>query len=446
MSGSTSITPKQRTAGTIARRSVLTGAAATIAAAGTAGRAAAQPTHHRPGGHRATDWVGSWAASPSAVPATALTRLQDQTIRNVVKLSLGGPALRIRLSNEFGDAALRVGEVRVARRAGSTGTDSRPATDRPVRFGGSASVLIPAGAPAVSDPVDLDLPDGAELVISIYLPERTPISSVHSYALQENAIAAGNVTSDRSLTPTDRPQQWWLLSEISVRTRSEPASIIALGDSITDGGKSTVGANHRWPDELAKRLRSDRRGEDLGVINAGISGNRLLFDPNPPAGSDAEAFALYFGPSALRRFDRDVLAQPGASFLITLLGVNDLGHPGTVAPVSETVTADEIIAGHRQLISRAHDAGLKAFGGTIMPFKDDTLGFWNETNGAKRNAVNAWIRSSGEYDAVIDFAEATADRSDPDRLASRYDSGDGLHPNDAGCAAMAAAVPLKLFR
>jgi lysophospholipase L1-like esterase len=171
-----------------------------------------------------------------------------------------------------------------------------------------------------------------------------------------------------------------------------------------------------------------------------------LHDPNPPAGSNAETFAAYFGQSALRRFDRDVLAQPSARYLVVLLGVNDLGHPGTVAPPEEEVSAADIIFAHRQLIARAHQAGLRAYGATILPFKGDTLGFYSAENERKRSAVNAWIRTGGEYDGVIDFDAATRDATDPLRLNPAYDSGDGLHPNDAGMAAMAAAVPLRLFR
>ena len=175
-------------------------------------------------------------------------------------------------------------------------------------------------------------------------------------------------------------------------------------------------------------------------------GNRLLHDPNPPAGSAAVGFAAYFGQSALRRFDRDVLAQPAARYLVVLLGVNDLGHPGTVAPRSEVVSAEDLIWGHRQLIARAHLAGIRAIGGTILPFKDDTLGFYSAVNERKREILNRWIRTSGEYDGVIDFDAAMRDPADPLRLNPAYDSGDHLHPNDAGMAAMANAVPLRYFR
>jgi lysophospholipase L1-like esterase len=227
---------------------------------------------------------------------------------------------------------------------------------------------------------------------------------------------------------------------VSVRTTGDGA-IVAFGDSITNGFQTTVNANHRWPDLLASRLH-----DDVGVLNLGVAGNRLLHDPNPPPGSDAENYAVFFGQSALRRFDRDVVAQPGARYVVVLLGVNDLGHPGTSAPPSEVVTVAELIDAHWQLITRAHLAGLRIYGGTVLPFKDDTFGFYSPANEAKRQAVNTWIRTSGEYDAVIDFDAAVRDPADRQRLRAAYDSGDHLHPNDAGMAALAAAIPLRLFR
>jgi lysophospholipase L1-like esterase len=346
-------------------------------------------------------WVGSWASVPTSTPATATTQLRDETIRQVVHTSIAGDQLRLRLTNEFGEQPLHIGEVRVALRL-----------------------------PARTDPV-----------VSIYLPETTPVTTVHAFSYQENVLAEGNVTADRSVTAIEKLTQWYFLSGVSVRAHGRHAeAVVALGDSITDGSETTLNANHRWPDVLAQRLRG------VGVLNAGIAGNRLLHDPNPPPGSEAENYAAFFGQSALRRFDRDVLAHPGVRHVVVLLGVNDLGHPGTTAPPSETVTAAEIVGAHRQLIARAHTAGLRVYGGTILPFKGDTLGFYSPENEAKRQAVNHWIRTSGEYDAVIDFDRVMRDPADPLRLRSEYDSGDHLHPNDAGMAAMAAAIPVRLFR
>ncbi|GLY99019.1 hypothetical protein Acsp02_62730 [Actinoplanes sp. NBRC 103695] len=364
--------------------------------------------------------------------------LHDQTVRHVAHTSIGGDQLRVRLSNEFGAAPLRIGEVRVGLRSGDdASTDVARGSSRRVLFSGRRDVTLPAGAPAVSDPVDLVVPDGADLVVSLYLPDPSPVTTLFAFAYQDNVIAAGNVTGAAHVTPSETIGQVLFLSGLSVRTRG--SAIVTLGDSITNGAITRTNANHRWPDLFAARLRAS--GRRHGVANVGISGNRLLHDPDPPPGP-AEAYAAYFGQSALRRFDRDVLAQPAAEHLIVLLGVNDLGHPGTSAPPSETVSAAEIIGGHRQLIARAHTAGIQALGATILPFRGDSLGFWSPENERKRAAVNRWIRSSGEYDGVIDFDAATRDPADPLRLRPDLNSGDGLHPNDAGMAAMAAVAHL----
>lgn len=400
----------------------------------------------RPG---AGAWVGTWSTTPTAVPASDTTAFEDQTLRQVVRTSVGGDAVRVRLTNEFGSAPLVIGEARVGLRAdGAGGTRTGPGEDRPLTFGGRSSVTVPAGAPAVSDPVDLRVPPGADLVVSVHLPEPTPGSTVHAFAYQHNEVIDGNATAARGTAPAETVDRWYFLSGVSVHRRpaGRSAAIVALGDSITDGAGTTPGANRRWPDLLAERLRNTPGLRGLGVLNQGVGGNRLLHDPNPPAGHPAEAYAAYFGQSALRRFDRDVAAQPGAGYLIVLLGVNDLGHPGTVAPESERVSAEEIIGGHRQLIARARERGMVVVGATITPFWGDTLGFHSPENEAARRRINAWIRTSGEFDGVVDFDAAVRDRHRPARLAARYDSGDGLHPNDAGMRAMAEAVPLGLFR
>ncbi|MCT2587202.1 SGNH/GDSL hydrolase family protein [Actinophytocola gossypii] len=401
-----------------------------------------EPAGHPPG---PAQWVGTWGSVPTATPENSTPTVSDETVRQVVHTSTGGDALRLRLTNEFGDGALHIGEVRVARHAG-TGTDIAPETDRAVTFGGQRSATVPEGAPLLSDPVPLRLPAGADLVVSVYLPDPTPVTTLHNFAYQENVVAAGNVTAERSVTATRTITQWYFLSGISVRTHDrDPAAVVALGDSITNGFETDLNANHRWPDLLADRLRRVPWLRDTGVLNLGVAGNRLLHDPNPPPGSEPENFAEFFGHSALRRFDRDVLARPGVTDVVVLIGVNDLGHPGSVAPPNEAVTAGELIAGYRQLIARAHAAGLEIHGGTILPF-GGTPGLDTDENEAKRQAVNTWVRTSGEFDSVIDFARATRDPADPRRLNPAYDSGDHLHPNDAGMAAMADAVPLHLFR
>ncbi|GLY05881.1 SGNH/GDSL hydrolase family protein [Actinoplanes sp. NBRC 101535] len=403
--------------------------------AGATAAAAFPTTGAKPAG-----WVATWAAVPTTVPPGEPLVLTDRTVRQVTHTSIGGDRLRIRLTNEFGVMPLRVGEVHVALRSGGgASTDTVPGTDHRVTFGGRSSVTIPAGAPLVSDPVPLPTEAHADLVISVYLPERTPVTTLAAFAFRDNMIAAGNVTADRRITPVSTIGQYLFLSGVSVHAAG--SAIVTLGDSITNGADTEVNADHRWPDLLSARL-----GGRFGIANVGVSGNRLLHDPNPPAGSGAEAYAAYFGQSALRRFDRDVLAQPGAEHLVVLLGVNDLGHPGTSAPPDEVVSADDLIGGHQQLVERAHQAGIRAYGATVLPFKDDTLGFHSPENERKRSTLNRWIRSSGTYDGVIDFDAAVRDPSDPLRLRAAYDSGDHLHPNDAGMAAMAAAVPLRLFR
>ncbi|WP_392674775.1 SGNH/GDSL hydrolase family protein [Streptomyces sp. LN785] len=411
---------------------------------------ASAPTVRRATAERdaAGTWVGTWATTPTAVPPSDTTVFENQTIRQTVHLSVGGDQVRIRLSNEFGDRPLVIGEARVARpAAGGPASRIDLGTDRPLTFGGRASVTVPAGAPAVSDPVPLRLPAGSDLVVSIHLPERTPGSTVHAFAFQHNYVASGNVTGRTDVTDASTIDRWYFLTGVSVSTgrSNRAAAVIALGDSITDGANTATDADHRWPDFLARRLRTAHGPHSLGVLNEGISGNRLLHDPNPPAGSDAENFAAYFGQSALRRFDRDVAAQPGGAYLIVLLGVNDLGHPGTVAPESEKVSAQDVINAHRQLIARAHARGMKVYGGTILPFKDNTFGYYSARNEATRQAVNHWIRTGGEYDAVIDFDKALRDPADAQRLLPGYDSGDHLHPNDVGAGAMADAVPLHLL-
>ncbi len=419
---------------------VLTGALLLAAAPATS----AEPAHRGPD---SAPWTGTWASAPTETPASVTAEFEDETIRQTVRTSIGGDRVRIRLSNEFGSGPLAIGEARVARPAhGGPSSRIDPRTDRPLTFGGRTSVTVPAGAPMLSDPVSLKVPAGTDLVVSIHLPRSTRGSTLHSMALQRNYVAAGNVTGRAAIEPTATIDRWYFLTGVSVSTARPSSAVVTLGDSITDGADTDVDANHRWPDFLSGRLRAPGGPGAVGVLNQGISGNRLLHDPNPPAGSDAENFAAHFGQSALRRFDRDVASQPGAEHLIVLLGVNDIGQPGTVAPESERVTAADLIDAHRQIIARAHDRGLKAYGGTVLPFKGDTLGFYSPENEAARQALNHWIRTGGEYDAVIDFDRALRDPSDPQRLLARYDSGDHLHPNDAGAEALAQAVPLRLLR
>ncbi|RSM58339.1 GDSL family lipase [Actinoplanes sp. ATCC 53533] len=395
---------------------------------------------------RPAAWNGTWstAVTGAATPPQPATFFADQTLRQIVHTSIAGRSLRVRLSNEYGTEPLVIGEARIARGAG--GARIVAGTDRRLTFGGRSAFSIPPGAPALSDPVALPVPALSDLVVSIHLPERTAAATVHGSAFQTNYVAAGNVTRSATLTGATTTTSWHFLSGVSVAA-PRAASVVAFGDSITDGAITTVDANHRWPDFLARRLRGQASLRDLGVLNKGIGGNRLLHDGNTLPGSPFSGIGPLFGDSALNRFDRDVLAQPGARCVIVLLGINDIGQPSSIAPPSEAVTAEEMIFGYRQLIARAHERGLRILGATMTPFQDTAIpGYYSEANEAKRVAVNRWIRASGEYDGVIDFDRAVRDPAQPSRILPRYDSGDHLHPNDDGMRAMADAIPLRLLQ
>lgn len=393
-------------------------------------------------------WVGTWSTAltaPGSDPLPA-TVLEDQTLRQVVHTSVEGGSVRVRLSNEHGTRPLRIGEAHVALSSGTGGgTGTVPGSDRRLTFGGQRAVTIPAGAPALSDPVPLQVPALSDVAISTYLPQRTRATSVHGSAYQRNFIVDGNRTGRTALQGAEVTTSWNFLSGVSVTAAPDARSVVTLGDSITDGAITTVDANHRWPDFLARRLQAREDLADVGVLNKGIGGNRLLWDGRTIAGP-FQGIGPLFGESALRRFDRDVLAQPGVEYVTVLLGINDIGQPGSIAPASEAVSVRQLIAGYRQLIARAHERGLRIYGATLTPFEDTTIpGYYSAAAERKRDAVNRWIRTSGEWDAVIDFDRAVRDPQHPNRMLPRYDSGDHLHPNDAGMRAMAAAVPLRLF-
>ncbi|WP_203829692.1 SGNH/GDSL hydrolase family protein [Actinoplanes palleronii] len=425
------------------RRALLLGGAGAAVLAATPGAAGSRnPARSRPA------WTGSWTAASTATGAREPALPADVTLRQVVRLSLGGAEPRIRLTNEYGPSPVRLGEVWTGLRAGGwDSTAMRPGTIRRVTFGGLADVLLPAGGTLVSDPVpDLLLEPGADLVITCHLPERTRLGTVNPTAWQKNRVVPGNVAGRPDPSGGIVTTRYALLGGVSVRTAARSSAIVAFGDSITCGARTTMGGNHRWPDLLARRLRET--GRPLGVLNTGISGNRLLTGPDLPApvtgggsgggggsGTGQAKLAVSMGPAGLRRFDRDVLSQPGAGYLITMIGVNDIayGVPG----------AGALIAGHRELIARGRAAGLAVYGGTVLPFagtRRDT-----PVNRTTRAGLNDWIRRSGEFDAVIDFDAAVRDGASPERLYPAYDSGDHLHPSDAGMLALASAIPLALF-
>ncbi|MET0980714.1 MAG: SGNH/GDSL hydrolase family protein [Telluria sp.] len=396
----------------------------------------AQPDPRNP--HQ--EWVGTWGTAPAGPPLPAQTQtFNDQTLRLIVHTSIGGSQVRIRVSNELGTTPLRIGAAHIARRG--AGAEIMTGTDRVLTFSGSPSITIPAGAPVLSDPVDLDVPALSDLAVSLYLPGQVQATTIHGSAFQTNYVSLpGNFTGAATL-PTQRTiTSWPFLTEVDVSAPGSGA-IVALGDSITDGAVTTVDANRRWPDLLALRLQTtrDRLNTRLGIVNRGIGGNRLLRDPGEQP---------LFGRAALARFDRDVLATAGVQHLVVLIGINDIGHPGTgTIPASEAVTPQDLIAGYRQLIARAHAKGIPVYGATLTPFEGTVFpGYYTPEKEAVRQAVNNWIRTSDEFDGVIDFDRAVRDPAHPTRMLPAYDSGDHLHPNDLGMQAMANAIPLELFR
>ena len=332
--------------------------------------------------------------------------------------------MRVRLSNAYGADSLHIGEARVGLR--STGASIAAGSDRALTFNGSESTTIPAGALVISDPVNLRVADRADLAVSLYLPGNALAATEHALGLQTTYISPeGDFSGADSLPTATTTKSFYFLTGVEVDAARGSRAIVTLGDSITDGLHSTADANRRWPDRLAERLRSRKKGGKVAVLNAGISGNRILHDT--------------VGTNASARLDRDVLVQSGARYLIVLEGINDIGFPGTA-------TAEEIIAGHRQIIDRAHAMGLKVYGGTLTPFQAFLPGLYYTSEGeAMRQAVNQWIRTSKAYDAVIDFDKAVRDPSNPATIRPAYDSGDNLHPNDAGYKAMADAIDLSLF-
>ena len=378
-------------------------------------------------------WVATWGTSPSTPgrfgqAAAAGSAFENRTLRQVVHVSVGGDSVRVRLSNRHGSVPLEVGAVHIASRRDGARIDR--ASDRTLTFGTEASITIPVGAYVLSDPVDFEVLPTTDLVISIYFPSDTGTPTSHGSAIQTNYISAlGNHAATEQLPDAETTQSWFFLTAVEVKPSDRTGVVVTLGNSITDGTQSTVDANSRWPDHLASRLAARGSGT-LGVVNAGIAGNRVLHDLGG------------FGVNTLARLDLDVLSVPGVTHVVFLQGINDVGMGGTLAPRAEVVSADEIIAGHRQLIARVRARGLKIYGATLTPFEGAF--YYTEEGEAKRQVVNNWIRTSGAYDAVIDFDAATRDPAQPSRFRPGF-SQDNLHPNDGGYRAMADAIDLSLF-
>jgi len=374
------------------------------------------------------NWCASWGTAPAGPPPAATTQsFTDQTLRLVVRASIGGSRVRVRFSNEMGSAPLRIGAAHIGLRASAANLVA--GSGRTLTFNGRAGALVPTGSPLLSDPVELTVPAQADLAVSLYLPGTVQATTIHDAALQTNYVSsAGNYAATPSLPVARSIASWPFLTEVDVAGTG--ASLVALGDSLTDGARSTANTNRRWPDFLARRIQSEALPGSLpiGVVNRGISANSLLND---------YANAWLAGHDALERFDRDVLATAGARWLFVLIGINDIVYSSGSSPIP----ADDLIAGYVQLIARARTRGLGALGATLPPFENHV--YFTVQREAVRLRVNDWVRTSGAYDAFADFDRALRDPADPARLLPAYDSGDHLHPNDAGYAAMAQAVPLS---
>jgi len=386
-------------------------------------------------------WIATWQASPQPVwgtdflfPTNMPPVLHDQTVRQVARISLGGQRLRIVLSNAYGRQPLTVGKATVAQPG--QGGDVVAGSVRTVTFGGRDVANILPGASLVSDPVVMPLPALAQVTVSLYLPNTTPVSTFHWDGRETGWIASGDQSSALALTKADGAAiqdttARSLLTGIQVETGAPARAVAVIGDSITDGATASLDKNSRWPDFLAARLAP----HGVAVVNAGISGARLLSDG--------------MGVNALARLDRDVLGQPGVRSVIVMMGINDISWPGTAfAREARQPTLDELTAGYRQLVEQAHSRGVRVLGATLTPFEGALPGtpldnYYQPDKEILRQQVNEWIRHGGVFDAVIDFDKVLRDPAHARRIAERYDSGDHLHPGDEGNRAMAEAVDLE---
>ncbi len=411
----------------------------------------ARPAQRASGEH----WVGTWSNSevgrpqtpPLAVPAlppfqpnqcpaappAPLTFLHfnNQTLRQIVHTSIGGSSVRVVLSNAYGSAPLLIGAAHIALR--DKGAAIEPASDRLLTFSGKSTITIPAYAVMYSDPVSLSVPQMSDLAIDLYLPGNTDTPApltMHAAAFQTNYVSeTGNYAGAVKLPAVATMQNWFVIFRVEVQAPESVGGLVTFGDSITDGTRSSPDTNNRWPDQLVRRMFSQASPVKIGLMNAGIAGNRVLSEG-----------AYQAGINALARFERDGLSQPGVTHIVVLEGINDIGNART----NPTPTAEDIIAGYKQLVDAAHTKGVKIIGATMTPFYGAP--YYTTEGEAKREAVNQWIRTGKAFDGVIDFDAATRDPNDPKKYLAAYDSCDHLHPNDAGYQAMAAAIDLGIFK
>jgi lysophospholipase L1-like esterase len=382
-------------------------------------------------------WIASWGASqqiPEPENAMPADDLRDATVRQIVHLSAGGAKVRIHLSNAFGTEPLRFTSVHIARPLSTSSPTIDPQTDRAVTFAGSAEVIVPPGADFVSDALEYPVAPLSDLAISFHLDAAPTGETSHPGSRATSYFVHGDFAAAANLINAKHVDHWYQLAEVDVEATPGAATIVALGDSITDGHGATTNGNDRWTDVLARRLQASPPTRSIGVSNQGIGGNHLLTDG--------------LGPNALARFDRDVLAPAGIRWVIVFEGVNDLGgltRDGEVAPADHAALVQRIIAAYQQIIVRAHAHGLRVYGATITPFTGSNYYHPGPLNEADRQAVNTWIRTSGHFDAIIDFDSVVRDPQHPDRLQAAFDCGDHLHPSPAGYRAMGEAVPLSLF-
>jgi lysophospholipase L1-like esterase len=389
-------------------------------------------------------WVATWTASPE--PPTRgrnnpLLTLEGQTVRERVRISAGGAQIRLRLSNEFGTSPLEVGAITVAEPNGAASV--APASIHAVSFGGQASIIIPPGAPAVSDAIAFPANYGSEISVSLYFPKRVATPTLHSLILRTAVVSPpGDHTRDETIKDGAETESFILVSAVLVAAQPSQRVVVAFGDSIVDGDGAS-GADHTWPSALVNRLGKTPQTPPLAVVNEGIAGNRLLGDGPLPS----------LGVNALARFDRDAVLVPGVTHIILLEGGNDIGFPGAklgdllLADAKDVRKPEDVIGAYRQLIARAHSRGIKIIGVTLTPCEGvDMPGYHDDAKEATRQAVNKWIRTSDAFDGVIDFDSLLRDPDHPSRMLPRFSSDDHLHPNDAGYQAMANAIDLALFR